>query len=97
MTRQNTYICNDKKSDEYQSKKDELIQEKLIENNVEKSGYYGHDEAFLRINGKKFSFLAMLDSVNQNIVNNQLIPEDKYRDLLDVFIPLLFKRFITIF
>lgn len=85
MSRQTTYNCNEK-SDEYQSKKDELIQEKINEKNIEYSGYYGHDEAFLRINGEKYSFLTMLDSTNQNIINDQLIPEKEYREFLETFI-----------
>ena len=45
-----------------------------------------HDEAFCRINGEKYSFLAMVDSNNQRIINDQLIPEEEYRDLLETFI-----------
>ena len=89
--------CNDKKPDEYLSKKDEQIEEKLKENNIEDSGYYGHDEAFLRINGKKYSFLSMIDSTNQKIINDQLIPEDEYRQFLETFHNILTKRFIRIF
>ena len=84
MSRQTTYNCNDKESDEYLSKKDEIIEEKLKEKNITVSGYYGHDEAFLRINGEKYSFLAMLDSNNQKIINDQLIPEEEYREFLDI-------------
>ena len=78
-------------------KKDEQIEEKLKENNIEYSGYYGHDEAFLRINGKKYSFLSMFDSTNQKIINDQLIPEDEYRQFLETFHNILIKRFIRIF
>ena len=62
MSRQTTYNSNINESDEYLSKKDELIEEKLKEKDITVSGYYGHDEAFLRINGEKYSFLTMLDS-----------------------------------
>lgn len=86
MSRQTTFNCNDKESDEYLSKKDEVIEEKLKENDIDNSGYYGHDEAFLRINGEKYSFLAMLDSTNQKIINDQLISEDQYREFLETFI-----------
>lgn len=86
ISRQTTYNYHNEKSDEYYSKKEELIQEKLEEKNIEPSGYFGHDEAFLRINGEKYSFLAMLDSTNQNIINDQLIPEKEYREFLETFI-----------
>ena len=86
-----------KKSDEYLSKKYEQIKEKLKANNIENSGYYGHDEAFLKKKKKKYSFLSMLDSTNQKIINDQLIPEDEYRQFLETFHNILTKRFIRIF
>ena len=95
MSRQTTYNCNDKESDEYLSKKDEIIEEKLKEKNITVSGYYGHDEAFLRINGEKYSFLAMLDSNNQKIINDQLIPEEEYREFLETFITYSLKDLST--
>ena len=86
ISRQTTFYCNDKNSKEYLSKKDKIIEEKLKEKNIDDSGYYGHDEAFLKINGEKYSLLTMIDSTNQKIINDQLIPEDKYRELLEPFI-----------
>ena len=86
ISRQTIYTYNDKFSDAYLSNKEEKIQEKLEEKNISESGYYGHDEAFLRINGLKYSFFAMVDSTNQSIVNDQLIPEEDYRLLLEPFI-----------
>ena len=95
MSRQTTYNSNINESDEYLSKKDELIEEKLKEKDITVSGYYGHDEAFLRINGEKYSFLTMLDSNNQKIINDQLIPEDEYREFLETFITYSLKDLST--
>ena len=67
-------------------KKEKIIEEKLEEKDIDLSGFPGHDEAFCRINGEKYSFLAMVDSNNQRIINDQLIPEEEYRDLLETFI-----------
>ncbi len=55
----------------------------------------GHDEAFLRINGNKFAFLAMLDSTNKNIINDQLISEEEYREFLELFIMYSLKDYST--
>ena len=67
-------------------KKKKSLKKNLKKKNIDLSGFPGHDEAFCRINGEKYSFLAMVDSNNQRIINNQLIPEEKYRDLLETFI-----------
>jgi len=67
-------------------KRKKKIQEKLNEKNIESTGFPGHDESFLTINGKKFAFLAMIDSNNQSIINDQIIPENEYRDFLETFI-----------
>lgn len=86
LSRQTTYNFNDKESEEYIAKKEEKIQEKLIEKNIEPTGFPGHDESFLTINGEKYTFLAMIDSNNQSIINDQIIPENEYRDFLETFI-----------
>lgn len=86
LSRQTTYNFNDKESEEYIAKKEEKIQEKLIEKNIEPTGFPGHDESFLTINGEKYAFLAMIDSNNQSIINDQIIPENEYRDFLETFI-----------
>ena len=39
-------------------KKEKIIEEKLEEKDIDLSGFPGHDEAFCRINGEKYSFLA---------------------------------------
>ena len=43
------YLYNYNKTDEYLSQKEEIIQKKLEEENIESTGYIGHDEAFFRI------------------------------------------------
>lgn len=96
LSRQTTYNFNDKESEEYITKKEEKIQEELNKRNIEPRGFPGHDESFLKINGKKYAFLAMIDSNNQSIIIDQIIPENEYRDFLETFIIILTKRFITI-
>lgn len=86
MSRQTVYNYNDTESDEYLTQKETIIEEKLEENNIELTGYPGHDEAFFKINGEKYSLLAMVDSNNQRIINDQIVLEDEYRDLLEAFI-----------
>ena len=87
LSRQTIYNFNDKESDEYITKKmEEKIQEELNERNIEPTGFPGHDESFLTINGKKYAFLVMIDSNNQSIINDQIIPEKEYRDFLETFI-----------
>lgn len=56
LSRQTTYNFNDKELEEYISKKEEKIQEKLNEKNIEPTGFPGHDESFLTINGKNTHF-----------------------------------------
>ena len=86
MNRQTVYNYNDKESDDYYNQKEKIIEEKMKDKNIEPTGFPGHDEAFLRINGVKYSLLTMLDSNNQAIINDQLIPEDEYRNFLETFI-----------
>lgn len=86
LSRQSTYNFNDKESEKYIAKKEEKIQEKLNEKNIEPTGFPGHDESFLTINGEKYAFLAMIDSNNQSIINDQIMPENEYRDFLETFI-----------
>ena len=86
LSRQSTYNFNDNESEQYITKKEDKIQEKLNEKNIEPTGFPGHDESFLTINGEKYTFLAMIDSNNQSIINDQIIPENKYRDFLETFI-----------
>ena len=86
ISKQSIYNYNTDKTDDYLLKKEKIIEEKLEEKDIELSRFPGHDEAFCRINGEKYSFLAIVDSNNQRIINNQLIPEDEYRDLLETFI-----------
>ena len=86
MSRQTTYNYNDTESDEHLTQKETIIEEKLKENNIEPTGFPGHDEAFLRINGEKYTLLTMIDSNNQTIMNDQLVPENEYRNLLETFI-----------
>lgn len=80
LSRQSNYNFNDKESEEYIAKKEEKIQKKLNEKNIELTGFSGHDELFLTINIEKYAFLAMIDSNNQCIINDQIIPKNEYRD-----------------
>ena len=41
-----------------------------MKKNIEPTGFPGHDESFLTINGEKYAFLAMIDSNNQSIIND---------------------------
>ena len=86
ISRQSVYLYNDSKTDDYFTKKEKEIQNRLEEENIECTGFPGHDEAFCRIGGEKYSLLTMLDSNNQSIINDQLIPEKEYRDFLETFI-----------
>lgn len=86
ITRQTVFYYNDNESDEYLTQKEKIIEEKLEEQDIEPTGYPGHDETFLRINGVKHALLTMVDSNNRIIMNDQLVPEDEYRDLLETFI-----------
>ena len=86
ISRQTTYNYNSNETDTYLLEKENVIEEKIEEKNIEFTGFPGHDEAFCRINGESYSFLAMLDSNNQRIINDQLVPENEYRDLLETFI-----------
>ena len=86
ISKQSIYNYNADKTDDYLLEKEKIIEEKLEEKDIDLSGFPGHDEAFCRINGEKYSFLAMVDSNNQRIINDQLIPEEEYRDLLETFI-----------
>ena len=85
ISRQSTFNFN-KKTDDLLTKKEEIIEEKIKEKNIDFTGFPGHDEAFLKVNGEKYTLLAMLDSNNQRIINDQLIPEKDYRDFLEIFI-----------
>ena len=86
ISKQSIYNYNNDKTDDYLLEKEKIIEEKLEEKDIDLSGFPGHDEAFCRINGEKYSFLAMVDSNNQRIINDQLIPEEEYRELLETFI-----------
>ena len=86
INRQTVFNYNDRESDDYYNQKEAIIEEKLEEKNIEPTGFPGHDEAFLRINGEKYSLLAIVDSNNQKIINDQLILEEEYRDFLETFL-----------
>ena len=95
ISKQSIYNYNVDKTDDYLLEKEKIIEEKLEEKDIDLSGFPGHDEAFCRINGEKYSFLAMVDSNNQRIINDQLIPEEEYRDLLETFITYSLKDLST--
>ena len=86
MSRQTVYNYNDTESEKYLTQKETIIEEKLEENNIELTGFPGHDEAFFKINGEKHTLLAMVDSNNRRIINDQIVLEEEYRDLLETFI-----------
>ena len=71
MSRQTTYYYNDTKSDDYLTQKEEIVEKKLKEENIEPTGFPRHDEAFFRLNGEKYSLLTMLDSNNRMLMNYQ--------------------------
>ena len=58
MSRQITYNYNDTESEDYLTQKENIIEDELKERNIEPTGFPGHDEAFLRINGEKYSLLT---------------------------------------
>ena len=86
LIRQSVFNFNNEKSEEYLTQKENKIQQKIKNKNIKPTGYPGHDEAFFRINGEKHTLLTMIDSNNQHIINDQIIPESEYRDLLETFI-----------
>ena len=86
FSRQTIYNCNDNESDDYLKQKEELIAEKIENNGIDLTGYYGHDEAFFRLNGEEKSLLAMIDSNTQRIINTNIFPEETYRQHLETFI-----------
>ena len=58
ISKQSIYNYNADKTDDYLLEKEKIIEKKLEEKNIDLSGFPGHDEAFCRINGEKYSFLA---------------------------------------
>ena len=86
ISKQTTYNYNSKETNSYLLEKEKAIEEKIEEKDIKFTGFPGHDEAFCRINGESYSFLAMLDSNNRRIINDQLVPANEYRDLLETFI-----------
>ena len=58
ISKQSIYNYNTDKTDDYLFEKEKIIEKKLEEKNIDLSGFPGHDEAFCRINGEKYSFLA---------------------------------------
>ena len=72
FSRQTIYNCNDNESDDYLKQKEELILEKIENNGIDLTGYYGHDEAFFRLNGEEKSLLAMIESNIRRIINTNI-------------------------
>ena len=68
ITRQSVFYAHKQGANEYLSKKEDKIKEKLKEKNIEPTGFPGHDEAFCSSSKTKYSYFAMIDSNNQMII-----------------------------
>ena len=86
ISRQRVYDYKVEQCEQYLKMKEEKIKEKLKEKGIEPTGFPGHDEAFFSLNGGKMAYLAMLDSNNQSIINDNYIPEKDLSDFLETFI-----------
>ena len=86
ITRQSVYNHKIAECEEYIEQKERKIQEELEKQGIENTGFVGHDEAFFRINGKKYAYLTLLDSTNQSIINDNIMPEKDFSDYLEDFI-----------
>lgn len=93
ISRQNVFYAHKQNADEYLSAKEDKIKERLNEENIEATGFPGHDEGFCSSDREKYAYLAMLDSNNQMIINDSLFLEENYRDYLSGFIEYSQKRF----
>ena len=86
IPRQNVYNYKIDECESYLVEKEAKIQEELEKQGIESSGFIGHDESFLKICGIKFVYMAMLDSTNQSIINDTIMPEKDFSDFLEDFI-----------
>ena len=86
ISRQNAYNLHKQIADEYLSLKEDKINEKLKEKNIDPTGYPGHDEAFCSSDRVKYSYFAMIDSNNQMTINDSPFLEENYHDFLPGFI-----------
>ena len=86
ISRQTVQYHESIKSEQYLSKKEEIITQILKERNMEFSGIVGYDESFFSINGEKYVRTTSIDSQNHMILNDQIMnSEDFDKYFIEIF------------
>ena len=87
LPRQTTYYHESKYSESFITQKEKNLQKIINETNIEPSGIYHHDEEYLYENGTNIVRLAIIDAVNNLIINNQVIlQEDFDNEFMEIFL-----------
>ncbi len=87
LARQTTYYHESKYSESFITQKEKNLQKIINETNIEPSGIYHYDEEYLYENGTNIVRLAIIDAVNNLIINDQVIlQEDFDNEFMEIFL-----------
>ena len=87
IKRQTVYYHESKYSDYFITNKEENLQKILKDMEIEPSGIYHYDEEYLHENGIEMVRLAIIDAVNNLIINDQVIyKEDFDKEFMEIFL-----------
>ena len=87
LNRQTVYYHESTYSDSFITQKEENLQKLIKENKIEPSGIYHYDEEYLYENGTQIVRLAIIDAVNNLIINDQVIShEDFDKEFMEIFL-----------
>ena len=87
LPRQTTYYHESKYSESFITQKEKNLQKIINETNIEPSGIYHYDEEYLYENGTNIVRLAIIDAVNNLIINDQVIlQEDFDNEFMEIFL-----------
>ena len=78
ISRQSIYLHEKDLSPQYIYNKEQEILKQIELLNIKPSDYYHYDEEFIKISNKIYVRLALIDAHTKMIINDELIPKDKF-------------------
>ena len=78
ISRQSIYLHEKELSPQYIYKKEQEILNEIKKMEIKPSGYYSYDEEFIKISGKIYVRLALIDAKTKMIINDKLISKNQF-------------------
>ena len=87
ISRQSIYLHEKELAPQYIYNKEQEILKQIKKLDIKLIGYYSYDEEFIKISNKIYVRLALIDACTKMIINDELIPKDKFnKEYLEKFL-----------